>query len=263
MNASAARALPSLKPSLKTMLAALALAASLPAAAAGLPSAPEVPEDVRALVQKFVDTVDALPGYQVVMGKQQRIGGELKPMETLLLKQRRSPDCRYMKWIAEPHKGREIILCADRYDGKLQVHESGFLGLATLSLDPAGSTASKGNLRPIAQAGVYNMAKMLKADIERRRAAGKIEAPETSERVVEGQRSLCLHRDGIGAEDDKAPYPVGGAELCFDKNLAMPTEVQFWHRDGQLMEHYRFHDWKLDPGLTDADFDTANKAYGF
>ena len=142
-----------------------------------LPAAREVPEQVRSLVQRFVDQVDALPGYQVVMTKQQRIGGTLSPAETLLLKQTRSPDCRYMKWIAEPNQGREVILCSDRYEGKIKVHEGGLLGIATLSLDPDGSLARQGNLRPIRQAGVYNMAAMLKADIQRRAASGTIDAP--------------------------------------------------------------------------------------
>jgi hypothetical protein len=226
-------------------------------------AATAVAPDVRALVQKFVDTVDALPGYQVVMQKQQRIGTDLKPLETLLLKQQKSPDCRYMKWIEDPHQGRELILCSGRYDGKIQVHESGLLGIATLSLDPAGSTASSGNLRPISQAGIYNMAKMLKANIEARKKSSEPEAPPvSSERVIQGQASLCLRTDSMGP-DDHAPYPVGAAELCFDKTNAMPTEVQFWHKDGRLMEHYMFRDWNLKPGLTDADFDTRNKTYHF
>ncbi|MDB5969297.1 MAG: hypothetical protein JWQ90_1747 [Hydrocarboniphaga sp.] len=245
-----------------TVAVAVAAWVSLQPAVA-VDAAPVVASDVRALLQKFVDTVETLPGYQVVMQKQQRIGSDLKPAETLLLKQQKTPDCRYMKWIADPHKGRELILCSGRYDGKIQVHESGLLGIATLSLDPAGSTANSGNLRPIAQAGIYNMAKMLKANIDKRRASAEPEAaPVASERVVEGQTSLCLRSDTMGS-DDKAPYPVGAAELCFDKTLAMPTEVQFWHKDGRLMEHYRFHDWNLKPGLTDADFDTKNRAYGF
>ncbi|WP_428310883.1 DUF1571 domain-containing protein [Hydrocarboniphaga sp.] len=240
-----------------------AIAASASASALASDGAAPVAPDVRALVQKFVDTVDALPALQVVMVKQQRIGAELNPAETLLLKQQKSSDCRYMKWLAEPHKGRELILCSGRYDGKIQVHESGLLGIATLSLDPNGSTASKGNLRPIAQAGIYNMAKMLKTNIAKRQASAQPEAPpQTSERVVDGQASLCLRSDTMGS-DDKAPYPVGAAELCFDKAIAMPTEVQFWHQDGRLMEHYRFREWNLKPGLTDADFDTKNKAYDF
>lgn len=244
------------------LIAAVAATGGIPAALAADGAAAVIP-DVRTLLQKFVDTVDTLPGYQVVMNKQQRIGAELNPAETLLLKQQKSPDCRYMKWIAEPHKGRELILCNGRYDGKIQVHESGILGIATLSLDPAGSTASKGNLRPIAQAGIYNMAKMLRANIERRKASAQAEPPpETSERVIEGQTSLCLHSDSMGS-DDKAPYPVGAAELCFDKSIAMPTEVQFWHQDGRLMEHYKFRDWNLKPNLGEIDFDTNNKAYGF
>jgi hypothetical protein len=244
------------------LLAAVAAMSSLPRAAAADTAAAVAP-DVRALIQKFVDTVDALPGYQVVMQKQQRVGTELNPPETLLLKQRKSPDCRYMKWIADPHQGRELILCNGRYDGKIQVHESGILGIATISLDPNGSTASKGNLRPIAQAGIYNMAKMLRANIEKRQASAQTEpAPQTTERVVDGQASLCLRSDTMGS-DEHAPYPVGAAELCFDKTIAMPTEVQFWHKDGRLMEHYKFRDWNLKPGLTEADFDTKNKAYGF
>lgn len=240
-----------------------AIAASVSAHALASDNAAQVAPDVRALIQKFVDTVDTLPALQVVMVKQQRIGAELNPAETLLLKQQKSPDCRYMKWLADPHKGRELILCSDRYDGKIQVHESGLLGIATISLDPNGSTANKGNLRPIAQAGVYNMAKMLKANIAKRQASPEPEPPpQTSERVVDGQASLCLRSDTIGS-DDKAPYPVGAAELCFDKAIAMPTEVQFWHQDGRLMEHYKFRQWNLKPGFTDADFDTKNKAYGF
>jgi hypothetical protein len=244
------------------VLLAAAMLAATPAARADDPAAAVAP-DVRALVQKFVDTVDALPGYEVVMSKQQRIDGELKVAETLLLKQSARPDCRYMKWIAAPHKGREVILCADRYDGKVQVHEGGILGIATLSLDPGSPMIRSDNLRPIAQAGVYSMARTLKADIQRRvQAGGPIETPATSERIVDGQASLCMARKGAGGEQNP-PYPIGAAELCFDKTLAMPTEVRFWHEDGRLMEHYRFREWKLDPGLTDADFDTRNKAYGF
>lgn len=244
---------------LLTAIAALAGATGAQAIDDGSQVAP----DVRVLVQRFVETTETLPGYQVVMRKQQRVGAELGVAETLLLKQQKSPDCRYMKWIAEPHQGRELILCSERYDGKIRVHESGILGIATISLDPNGSMARRGNLRPVSQAGIYNMAKMLKANIEKRQTSAQVEPPpQTSERVIEGQASLCLHSQTIGS-DDKAPYPVGAAELCFDKTIAMPTEVQFWHQDGRLMEHYTFRDWNLKPGLSDQDFDTANEAYGF
>lgn len=242
-------------------LTALLLSSSAAAVATDAPTPQAIPEDIAALVQRFVDTVDGLAAYEVVMSKQQRIDGKLKPLETVQLKHRRSPECRYLKWIAPPHQGREAILCSERYDGKLQVHEAGLLGLATLSLDPNGALARGDNLRPLAQAGTYNMARMLKADIERRRSSGQIEAPQTLARTVDGHASLCLRQHG-GA-GDPAPYPVGAAELCFDRTTAMPTEVQFWHRDGQLMEHYRFRDWQLSPTLSDADFDTANKAYGY
>ncbi len=33
--------------------------------------------------------------------------------------------------------------------------------------------------------------------------------------------------------------------------------------DLQPPEHYTYHDYRLNPGLTERDFDTANRDYGF
>lgn len=216
--------------------------------------------DIGSLVERFIERAAALPGYQMVMSKQQRIGRELSEVETILIKHRRDPECRYFKWLEKPHKNRQAIYCQQRYDGKMRVHEPILMGL-NVSVDPDGLLARRGNLRPVQQSGIYNMARMLKADALRR-AADHTQLPAGVDRMVDGQASLCLRRDEVPG-DESATYPVAAGELCFDKLSAMPTQVRFWHRDGRLMEDYRFRDWVLDVMLSDTDFDTKNPDYGF
>ncbi|MDB5971992.1 MAG: hypothetical protein JWQ90_4442 [Hydrocarboniphaga sp.] len=216
------------------------------------------------LLDRFVSSVDALSGYSVIMTMQQRIGGELKPTETLLMKHRRKPECRYLKWIAEPHKGREVILCTDRDGGKLRVHQPGLLGLQLL-LSPDDLIVTSGNLRPISQSGIFNMAQLIRNEGQRRAAGSRDGAPlpMLSERSVDGQASLCVHRDQGAAAGDPAPYEVGASELCLAWLSAMPTDVKFWNTRGQLMEHYGFRDYELDPELGELQFDTRNPDYHF
>lgn len=228
------------------------------AAAAGAPEAASIEAQLRPLLQKFVSTVESLHDYRVVTTKQQRIKGKLQATETLLLKHRRAPECRYMKWLEEPHKNREVILCPDRYEGKMQVRQPGLMGL-TLSVDPNGSFfASSGNLRPIADSGIFNLARTLKADAERNRGQLQQAPPRLTHETIHGQASVCIHRDH-GGSDDRAPYPVGARRLCFDQARALPTEIKLWDSGGQLMEHYTFRDYQLDVGLTDLDFDFSAK----
>ncbi len=229
-----------------------------PAGAATSPEQAALREQLRPLLEKFVTTVDGLSDYSVVMTKQQRIGKDLKPMETLLLKHRRKPECRYMKWLAEPNKDREAILCKERSNGEILVHQTGFMGF-TMSLSPTNSLITRGNLRPIAQSGIFNMAAML------RQSAGQGDdaaPPEVKVRSIDGIDTLCVRRNGAPSNDN-APYKVGAAELCFDRATAMPVDVQFWDDAQRLMEHYGFRDMKLNPGLTDLDFDPKNPDYHF
>ncbi len=216
-------------------------------------------EPADALARRLIDIADRLPGYQVVMIRQQRLGRDLSDEETILFKHRRDPECRYFKWLTRPYRNREAIYCAGRYDGKMRVHEPRLMGL-DFSIDADGLLARRGNLRPVQQSGIYRMASMLKA--EALRHPDSFLPPYVSERDVDGKASLCLRRDELPA-DETVTYPAAAAELCLDRASAMPTQVRAWHRDGRLMEDYRFRDWRLDAHLGDDAFDTANPAYGF
>src|SRR5712691_7412142 len=82
-----------------------------------------------ALVDRMAEAVGQIRDYTCVFTREERVGGELLPMETMFLKHRGPGVCIYMKWIEEPHRRREAIYCEGKYDGRLRVHEGS--GLAS------------------------------------------------------------------------------------------------------------------------------------
>src|SRR5437867_3031602 len=62
-----------------------------------------------ALVDRMTEAVGQIRDYTCVFTREERVRGELLPMDTMFLKHRGPGVCIYMKWIEEPHRGREVI----------------------------------------------------------------------------------------------------------------------------------------------------------
>jgi hypothetical protein len=236
-------------------LASSAVAADGDQAASGPMAAAE------ALLQRFFATSDSIHDYHVVMARQQRVHGDLQPVETLAIEHRRAPDCRYMRWIGNPHRGREMIYCKDRYDGKIEAHDSGFMSFLTVALDPNGSMATSNQLHRIYESGLFALTNFVRKDDDYLLGHPDLPPPQLSHRDVDGAPSTCVTLDQ-GA-DLFATYHLGRQELCIDDARALPTELSLWNDGGQLMEHYVYSQYQVNTGLTDSDFDVRNKKYGF
>ena len=216
-----------------------------------------------ALVDRMTEAVEQIRDYTCVFTKQERIRGELLPMETTFLKHRGPGVCIYMKWIEEPHRGREMIYCEGKYDGRLRVHEgSGLASWLSLSLDPAGSLAMRHARRPVTQAGLYNSARLIARGFERARRAGSGRFVSVSETAAQGQSSLCAVT--VPSEgDETAGERLSRTEICIDRERALPTSLRLWDTEGRLVGTYTYRDYRLNVGLADREFDVANDAYGF
>lgn len=230
---------------------------ALPLCAQSLPS--DVAQTDR-LVTQLLRATEKVRDYRAVLTKQQRIGGELRDTENFRLKHRRSPECRYLLWLKGPNAGRELLHCTNRDEGKMKVHEGGFLGLVTIWLDPLGKRARRDDLRPIIETGIYTVAAFVRDDREHHRKSGDV-GVDLFRRVVHDQPSTCIVTpDGISLSTS---YASGRREVCMHDELSLPTELLIWSEAGELMEHYTFRDYQLNPGLTDADFNPGNPDYRF
>lgn len=58
-------------------------------------------------------------------------------------------------------------------------------------------------------------------------------------------------------------FYAGRLVLWIDEELALPIQIDLYDHERQLYEHYEHHDLRLNPGLTDVDFDPRNPAYHF
>ncbi|HYV58217.1 MAG TPA: DUF1571 domain-containing protein [Candidatus Nitrosopolaris sp.] len=216
-----------------------------------------------ALVDRMTAAVEQIRDYTCVFTRQERVRGELLPMETMLLKHRGPGVCVYMKWIEEPHRGREIIYCEGKYDGRLRVHEgSGIASWMSLSLDPVGSLALRHARRPVTEAGVYNSARLIARGFEQVHGDGSGRLIGVNEMAVQDQPSLCaltVPSDVDATADER----LSRTEICIDRERALPTSLRLWDVDRQLVGAYTYSDYHLNVGLGDQDFDVANRAYGF
>ncbi|MDA8140420.1 MAG: DUF1571 domain-containing protein [Desulfobacteraceae bacterium] len=62
----------------------------------------------------------------------------------------------------------------------------------------------------------------------------------------------------------KVPQYYGGkTEIIIDKETHMPLKVTIWDFEGRVYEKFENHEIRLNPPLTDKDFDPDNDAYHF
>ena len=228
------------------------LAIALTASTAGAEDSPAAVDarDVDRLLQRLVHASSSLRDYVCTFHKQERVDGELQPVDTIVLEQRREPRCVYMKWIGGPNLGREAIHCPPKYGAKLKVHErSGIASWMTLTLDPTGRIAMDGERHPITEAGIFFF------------------VDELARRLTSDRSRLRFELSGSDCLTTTQAEPTGHyayrAEVCLESQHALPASVQVWDARGQLLERYGFSDYRTDVGLTDRDFDVTNPDYGF
>jgi hypothetical protein len=154
-----------------------------------------------------------------------------------------------------------MIYCPPEYDGKIEVHDGGFMGLFTIGLDPDGSKATKGQLHRIYETGLFMLARTVRGDLGFLDVHPELQAPVVSNRTVEDEPSTCI--DIERGSDLFKTYRVGRREICVDQQTFLPTEVMLWNADDNPMEHYVYSHYRLNVGLTDRDFDTHNHDYRF
>ncbi len=220
---------------------------------------------------------ESIRDYVCVLVKHERVDGQLLEPQRIALKVRHermeedrlvTPFSVYMHYKSpERFKGREVLYVAGQNDGKLVARKGGtFLPYITAALDPACNMAMNGNRYPITEVGIEKL-------ILKLREIGQ-------EDLKHGECSVSYHREVKLADRPcisiEVLHPVRRehfrfhrAEIFVDEELHVPVRYAGYDwpesEGGQapLMEAYSYVDMKLNVGLTDEDFQTANPQYRF
>jgi hypothetical protein len=212
------------------------------------------------LLLKMESSYCMVNDYVAVLRKQERIGGRLLPEETILLKFQK-PFKVYLRWIRNPHEGREALYVEGKYDNKLIGHQGGILGVVTLSLDPRGALAMRGNRHPITETGFGYLPEGLRKEIGAAGEHGDLEIVRIGEERFENR--LCTVVEARSVSRGGRKHYASRMVLHIDKELMLPTGVAFYDDRDQLFERFIYTDVKLNPGLTAMDFSRYNSAYRF
>jgi len=230
----------------------------------------EIPVDqLFGLVDTAAKTWATVKDYTCTFFKQERVKGDLLDKETIAVKFRVKPHSVYMKWIKDPHEGRETLFVKGWNDDEIKAHEGGLLGAVNANLDPRGSMAMKDNRHTVLEAGIGTIINLVKADLELAKANGEGKFEDLGMKTLEGANLRCFkaafppEKCKTGINPEKGKYYSPDIMICIDGRTGLPVAIEHKNAKGQLEEYYMNKDLRLNVGLTDKDFDPDNDAYRF
>ncbi|WP_435019428.1 DUF1571 domain-containing protein [Tundrisphaera sp. TA3] len=204
-------------------------------------------------------------GYTATFRKQERIGGELLPEQTLAMKLRNRPFAVYFKFLA-PRPGKEVVFAEGHHDNKVIAHNGDWTRrlVPRLAIDPGSSLALADNRHPITEAGLLNLTNRLVAF--RRMDLQDSDAGTILDRTEDGRWLRSVHTHTIPNPE----RPFARVEVLYDPTTMYPAQISSydWPKPGQggdllLAERYAYENVRFDPTPTAADFDPANPDYAF
>jgi len=198
--------------------------------------------------------------YTTTFLLKERVDRELGPNQWLMLKFKK-PLKIYMRWLKGKHENRQALYPAGVDGNELWVRLPLLVGAVTVSLDPQSPRARKDSRHAITDVGIGRLVDLITENTSRGLQRGELTIEDSGQRTAfdrPAQRYI-LH---FPADPGKGYYCMTAIiDVDHEYRLPIYAEIFDWH--GQLIERYGYIDIRLNPGLTDADFDPKNPAYGF
>ena len=224
-------------------------------------------EPILRWAQANLPRIEAIKDYTCVLVKKERIQGRLKPYEYLYLKVRHRPFSVYVYTLA-PIKGREVIYVQGRNRGRLWAHEAGPRRriIGTLSLDPRGPRAMRGQKYPLTEVGILNLTRRLIEVGQEELRCQEIGVKTYTQARLNRRECIVLEFVHERPQPDHRFYK---ARVFVDRQWNLPVRYESYgppSEPGQtppLLEEYTYTNLRLNVGLTDADFDIRNPKYRF
>ena len=204
---------------------------------------------------------DKVGSYTAIFHKQQRIAGQLRDEENILLKFRKKPYSLYMKWVTEPFKGSELLYIVGWNKGRVKAHRGGLFSFIVWNLDPLDPQLMKDELRPVTSTGVGFLLQTVATNMRKAIKAGALKFTDRGKENIFGRDTQVMAID-IHCENaencDGVQYVINQ-----DVESKIPLRIRIYGRDGRLIEDYGYENLNLEAHLSEADFDPKNPGYDF
>jgi hypothetical protein len=216
-------------------------------------SGPKLAERLRAvppdhLIALGRDGVRSLGSYRARLVKQERVGGELLPAQTIEVAVRPSPRALRLDYVAGPKAGRRLSWRENHRPAEMLVREGGLLSITSLWIDVGGKLARKDTNHPVMDLGFGPALSLFDSDLRKGAAQG---GHTRRDRGFDSGGRYCIeYAAPPGAKGLYAERTV----ICIDPKLAVPVGIEVFDRQG-LLERYDYANvrpnQKLEPSLFD------------
>jgi hypothetical protein len=240
----------------KAWLPAIAAVALLTASAQ--PARGQVPET---LLSGMAVEYARVERYTARFVRQEMIDGTLRPREEALLKFQR-PGLLYLRWVAGPPAGREILFVPGRHDNRMLVREPGLLtSLATIVMAPDSPRVLEESRHPVTDIGVGRLVELILDNARRAATAGELLVRDLG---------AVTEPDGPGRRIEvvlprrpERGYYCHRLDLIVAAGTGLPVRATVYDWDDRMVADYTYLDFMANPPLTALDFDAANPEYKF
>jgi outer membrane lipoprotein-sorting protein len=198
--------------------------------------------------------------YAATFLMQERIDGELHPEQWLALKFKK-PFKVYLRWMKGKNEGRQALYPAGLDGNELWVRVPMLVRAVTITLDPQSPRARKGGRHAITDVGIGRLLDFISENAQRGLQRGELTIEEGGLRTT-FDRPVQRYTLHLPNNPTKGYYCMA-AILDVDRDYRLPIYAEIYDWDGRLVERYGYLDLRLNPGLTDEDFDPKNPDYGF
>jgi len=191
---------------------------------------------------------------------QERTDGELSPPQWIALKFKK-PFKVYLRWLEGPNEGRQVLYPAGADGNELLVRVPLLVGAVTKTLDPNSPRVRKGSRHSITDIGIGRLLEFIGEHTRRGLQRRELTPEDGGQRTTFDRptQRYILHFP----KDSATGYYCQTAVLEVDYELRLPIYVEIFDWQNVLVERYGYRDLRLNPGLSDADFDPKNPEYGF
>lgn len=201
-----------------------------------------------------------LSQYTATLEKQERLDRKLQGKETITLKVRREPRASYLKWLAGPFKGREVLYNAALFGAdKLRVREAGLLGVMPVTIGLESPVARRGTKHRITEVGLLPLVELIEQDYQKAAPHGDIQRRNHGITELDGHRVYRM--ESILPRDPSKGYYCHRMMHYTDYVHGLEIKAEIYGFDNQLGETFSYQSIDPAPALTDADFDPKNRAY--
>ncbi|MBL8890996.1 MAG: DUF1571 domain-containing protein [Planctomycetaceae bacterium] len=220
----------------------------------------------------------SLRDYSATLERQERVGDQLLPAETITLKIRQGLTAEQnggqavARGIYTRHeapaslKGQEAIYVEGANDGNIVAHTTGLLNLKRFYLPPTGFLAMRGSRYPMTEAGFEVLIQRMLERGQRDRDFGPCEV--RVDRLATVNNRACTMFE-IVHDKQEGPYDFHIARIAIDDQLNLPIHYESYTwpttADGkpELLERYTYTDIQINPGLPEETFSPDNPAYQY